>query len=335
MDVPVSNMQGHIESHAMTKNYRKVLAEKAKKGKSKVEKKKNPVKPNSFILFCRRHREEKRRQYPQLNMLGVNEKLREHWHSLTQEEKDFYKDSGEESSSIDLPNIVLDNPPSSSGSQSRIHKCRECGRMFNKIEILNQHIKDEHPSEIVTDETNIEVREATNESSGRNEPTIETSDVDIVETVTIEETLGELVTPENCDSEDAEQSVPIVADPSKILKCNQCSRMFLNENARELHIAQNHIEKESSEVANDTPEDSPSLFFVKVKNVWWPAESITDAKGEVIRMRIFNEKQNELEYDTNNSKETKPFYPIDKIPKSRSKEWKSGYMKALQIYQSK
>ena len=48
--------------------------------------------------------------FPQLSMLGINQKLREHWHSLTQEEKNTYKERETTvSTSSDINCIELKN----------------------------------------------------------------------------------------------------------------------------------------------------------------------------------------------------------------------------------
>ena len=97
--------------------------------------------------------------------------------------------------------------------------------------------------------------------------------------------------------------------------------MFLDSNSLQTQISQEHKEPQT-------------LYIIKIKNVWWPAESVSVSKGEVITVKIFNNERNEVECNSNNSKEIKPFAPIDKIPKTRSKEWKTGYDKALDLFSS-
>ena len=131
-----------------------------------------------------------------------------------------------------------------------------------------------------------------------------------------------------------------MGEHSHIHKCDKCERMFLNENAKEDHMARDHevaITPQSSGTLTTTPQEGTvprSLYFVRVKSLWWPAESVANSRGEVIRMKIFNDNENELEHDVNNAKDTKHFYPLEKILKSCSKEWKSGYKRALEIYNS-
>ena len=80
----------------MSASYKNSLALKSKGKKRKNQEEadnrgqKNP-RLNSFQIFCRAFREAKKLQFPQLNMLGINEKLREDWHKLSQSEKDAYK----------------------------------------------------------------------------------------------------------------------------------------------------------------------------------------------------------------------------------------------------
>ena len=182
MEVLISNLQGHLENHEMTSSYRNGLKEN--KNKKKTAASKNPVKLNSFILFCRNHREEKKKLFPQLNMLGINQKLREHWHSLSQEEKNGYKDSlveevaqGSQVRENQTTNIQVD----AGESQARIHKCQHCGRMFLNQEALNSHISQNHPEMLSADEA--EANSIDNGGTPEESGPVEMLDSGVTETV--------------------------------------------------------------------------------------------------------------------------------------------------------
>ena len=108
-------------------------------------------------------------------MLGINQKLREHWHSLTTAEKAAYKTTSTTADSLAAivppSSMTVDTPtttnatqpaaasqppatgPSSSNTvtssvlqrgQTTIHKCGDCGRMFFTQETLQTHRRAEH-----------------------------------------------------------------------------------------------------------------------------------------------------------------------------------------------
>ena len=118
---------------------------------------------------------------------------------------------------------------------------------------------------------------------------------------------------------------------TKIHKCAECGRMFLDKEALQVHQNHEHLTS-NKELESENP--SSSLYFIKINNIWWPAENISSGTGEIIKVRVFNKDLIELEFDANNSKETKPFIPLERIPRNRSKEWKTGYEKALNIFNS-
>ena len=124
--------------------------------------------------------------YPTFNMFGVNEKLREHWHSLTPAEKAGYKSlSADETlptvspptvspSTLSPPTVSQPQPtplttprpppelpvaarPSSSTvierGQTTIHKCVVCGKMFLNGNALTLHRRDVHGIALNTLET--------------------------------------------------------------------------------------------------------------------------------------------------------------------------------------
>ena len=96
VEVPKVSMKNHLESHELGDIYKTGL----NKTKSKKRKQSDSEAPathqprlNSFLVFCRTFREEKKRMFPQLNMLGINQKLREDWNLLSVEDKAAYKPS--------------------------------------------------------------------------------------------------------------------------------------------------------------------------------------------------------------------------------------------------
>ena len=76
------DLKDHIASHEMSSSYKNSLTSKSKKRKlneaneANERSGKNP-RLNSFIVFCRTFREAKKTEFPQLNMLAINAKLRE------------------------------------------------------------------------------------------------------------------------------------------------------------------------------------------------------------------------------------------------------------------
>ena len=131
-------------------------AKKSKAKKSKEPQTDQPTKLNSYLLFCRAFRESKKQAFQTLNMMGINEKLRQHWHSLSPEEKAAYKTSQGSSTS---PSVATSSPATVANStntlsssstselvrgQTTIHLCQECGRMFYSKEILEAHKREEH-----------------------------------------------------------------------------------------------------------------------------------------------------------------------------------------------
>ena len=89
-------------------------------------------------------------------MLGINEKLRQHWHSLSAEEKAAYKTS--QGSSTSTPSEATPSPSTATATatqssstssqllrgQTTIHLCQQCGRMFFTEETLETHKRVEH-----------------------------------------------------------------------------------------------------------------------------------------------------------------------------------------------
>ena len=90
ISVAVLSLREHQASHELTENYKTGLNKTAKKSKAKKSKEpqtNHPTKLNSYLLFCWAFRESKKQAFPTLNMMGINEKLSQNWHSLSHEEK--------------------------------------------------------------------------------------------------------------------------------------------------------------------------------------------------------------------------------------------------------
>ena len=96
MSVSSQMIDEHRESHQETASFKAALQKPVSKGKKKDSSKSHVL--NSYQVFCRAFLDSKKQMYPTLNMMGINEKLREHWHSLTLEEKAVYKSQPSSSS---------------------------------------------------------------------------------------------------------------------------------------------------------------------------------------------------------------------------------------------
>ena len=62
-----------------------------------------------------------------------------------------------------------------------------------------------------------------------------------------------------------------------------------------------------------------------MKNILWPAK-MTLSRQEVVHIRIYNDKDTEVEVEIT---KLKPFAPLARIPRSRTAEWRRGYDRAL------
>ena len=157
------SMKDHVASHEVTTSYKKSLASKPKKRKPQESQDTAPPKQprlNSFHVYCRAFRETKKQQFPQLDMLGINQKLREDWHKLTPAEKEAFKPSTETVPEVIAPSTTTSATPVSlptpaneipavsvahpEAGQMTIAKCGICGRMFLGESALNKHKADVH-----------------------------------------------------------------------------------------------------------------------------------------------------------------------------------------------
>ena len=93
-EVPKVSLKNHLESHELGAIYKiglnKTKSKKRKQSDSEAPASNQP-RLNSFLVFCRTFREEKKQMFPQLDMLGINKKLREDWSLLSVAEKAEYK----------------------------------------------------------------------------------------------------------------------------------------------------------------------------------------------------------------------------------------------------
>ena len=160
------DLKDHIASHEMSSSYKNSLTSKTKKRKLNETDERSNKNPrlNSFIVFCRTFREAKKHEFPQLNMLAINAKLREDWHKLSQSEKDAYKvdrpvvlqqtaNTVPEHQVCDTCNEVFmsevelcTHKKDHHSSQLTIKKCKDCGRMFLTDTALDLHKSKEHGS---------------------------------------------------------------------------------------------------------------------------------------------------------------------------------------------
>ena len=145
----------HATSHEITDSYKNGLVAKTKgKKKKAATDPEAPDKPrlNSFHIYCRAFREAKKLEFPQLNMLGINSKLRDDWRNLSQTEKEAFKPNT--GVSVSLPTSDPVSTPqaastahaasSSEPGQTTIEKCKDCGRLYFSKEALANHVREHH-----------------------------------------------------------------------------------------------------------------------------------------------------------------------------------------------
>ena len=286
-----SKLKAHMDHHKLSDHYRKGLTKSKAKKKKPTNESEEPPAPrlNSYLVFCRTFREEKKREFPQLNMLGINAILREEWSKLTIQEKAAYKppatstpsapaptaststessDTGPvvvapaASTSADSsdPGPVVAAPPRSTVNytQSQISVCNICGRMFFDSATLNEHKQFVHAISITTEE----VRPAETEPPA----------VDLLE---------------------QDQAVDL-------------------------------LEQEQAGPGQQPAGGEPAherKFWVKMKRVLWPCKLIEEGK-----VMVFNDAETVLEVDSDKLDE---FKPMNRIPRSKTAEWRRGYQKAL------
>ena len=316
IEVQESNLASHMESHNASDNYRLGLTKsKAKKTKTPSTANATP-RLNSFHVFCRAFREDKKKQFPQLNMLAINKLLRDDWHLLTDDQKAAYKPTNqslpsESSSSTPVSTEALStsssnvassvttessNTASAGYTQSQIIKCGTCGRLFLDEISLREHKLVAHGADTSTP-TQLPLESVTSESP--------TSDL------------------------------PGYVQ-SQISKCKTCGKLFLNTAALKVHIEESHDKTQNEteiQLPAETEESSTpqnlqgfgKLFWLKVKNVMWPCKSSGESE-ELIKVEIFNDLNAEVTVDVS---KLKPFKPISRIPRARTAEWRRGYERAL------
>ena len=151
-----SNLKAHMDHHQLSDKYRMGLdMPKTKPKKKKQAAASGDVTPaprlNSFHIFCRAFREEKRKQFPGLDMLGINKLLSQDWSKLTLEEKAAYKPKKNDENSAAKPleshstiTASVATCVSTNYTQSQIKKCGTCGRMFLDDESLSEHKRSVH-----------------------------------------------------------------------------------------------------------------------------------------------------------------------------------------------
>ena len=347
LDVAISSMRGHMANHELTEHYKTGLNKPTKKTKTKntnEAKGDQPTKLNSYQVFCRLFREEKKRLNPTLNMLGINEKLREHWHSLSPTEKAAYK-----TSNVMLPSAPPTPLPSDSPTVASLPLPTSVS-MQVAVHTLPVPI----PSVTVS-----------TASSTFTLP-------DSVPSSTVSSTASGSV------------NLTLQRGQTTIHKCSVCGKMFLNSNALDKHKGNDHglvviaedlpgneddqIEPEvsgplaascsTSPSAGTTELDSAAssgssitqvfnnkdniLFlilqifqpiqWVKLRNIFWPCRINVERVGqEVMNVTIFDDKNTTIDVEV---VKLKLFTLLEKIPRARTAEWKRGYARAAKEFQS-
>ena len=143
-------LKDHLESHDVTTSYKNGLVTKTKtksKKRKLTETQGDPVQPrlNSYLVYCRAFRETKKQQFPQLDMIGINQKLREDWHKLITAEKEAFKPtSTAEEIAPTAPTVPAPTRADIERGQMTILKCNACGRMFLNKDALDTHIREHH-----------------------------------------------------------------------------------------------------------------------------------------------------------------------------------------------
>ena len=325
IEVQESNLTSHMESHNASENYRLGLT-KSKSKKVKTPSTANaPPRLNSFHIFCRAFREDKKKQFPQLNMIAINKLLRDDWHLLSDDQKAAYRPTKQSTSSSEASSsastVAASMPTSSSTStttvasslatessntagagftQSQIKKCGICGRLFLDEISLQEHKQVAHG----------------------HDPSIPTELP--LETINVE-------SPES-DLPDYVQS--------QITKCKTCGKLFFNPAALKVHMEETHDSPVNEEEApqpaeiEETPipqnQEFGKLYWLKVKNVLWPCKSCGESE-ELIKVEIFNDSNTGISVDVS---KLKPFKPVSRIPRTRTAEWRRGYERALGCLES-
>ena len=274
VSVHESKLKIHMENHKISDNYRKGLT-KSKSKKKPSDSSLVPSAPrlNSYHIFCRAFREEKKKEFPELNMIGINALLREDWKQLTDNEKAAYKPPRASSptppaistpSVSSVPTLVVSSPTTTvvNYTQSQIKKCDICGRMFFDSATLEEHKHFVHGHPATPLETEV--------------PSIQ---VDVLQE----------------EAQEQPQANPV------------------------------QVQEPSDQVDVQTEEDEPTeerKYWLKVKSVLWPCRAI-----ETGRVKLYNDAETVLDVDDS---ELRPFEALERIPRSRTAEWRRGYQKALE-----
>ena len=108
---------------------------------------------------------------------------------------------------------------------------------------------------------------------------------------------------------------------SKIKKCGTCGRMFYGEDSFKDHIEQEHP---------DCLAPRKNLYWIKIKKVWGPCKSVGESE-ELLKVEIYDDKKTMENVDVSKLKE---FTLLPSIAKSRTQEWRHGYTKAVDEFES-
>ena len=333
-----SKMKSHMDNHTVTENYRKGMnkvnpkEKKPKKGKPDSS---SAPRLNSYHVFCRAFREEKKRLFPQLDMIAINAILLEDWRKLSPEEKVAYK-----------PNNGTPTVSSESTAMATI------GSSESSSPSTDSSITAAMPNSESSTPLPLEASEATIDSS---EPSTPPATSSLATVLSNSESTSDLLdssppsTRTLAAREDSGSSgtsldgclnVPSTKTggyiQSRILKCATCGRMFLDETSLDEHKKFVHgiIQLTPALAAIQEKEQAKSSFYwVKLKSLLWPCKMAmeddfedVDADQGKVTVVIYNDKETEVDVEKAKLKE---FEPLAKIPRSRTAEWKRGYEKAL------
>ena len=229
IDVPLANFANHVESHNLVDNYKNTLnGTKGKKRKQPGSGEPKQIKLNSFVRFCQFFRKEKKRMFPNLSMLGINEKLREDWRKLTPEEKASFKE-GQEGPTLPVTNTSVPEAPVTAMAES-----------FDVI-IEPQPLEPTTSADVPL-------------LSNPIRPDLSVSSANVA------------LPPQPIESA-AETSDKADAGQTFIIKCNVCGKLFFNKLALDKHVEKSHNEAieegnlDTTTLSNEAPNAQVNTIF--------------------------------------------------------------------------
>lgn len=344
VEILKTDLSNHMENHNLSANYRKGLSKSKKSKATPTGSTQNPPKLNSFIVFCRAFREEKKRLFPQMNMLEINKLLRDDWAKLSPDQKATYKitQPSTEVTLDALPAIASTLSDSSTPIPPEVPSldfpAGASPPTTNGPAIIPLNIaSDVLPATISVNEIGssfsvppqeLEVESPTTNSSKESASASASDSIPLVNAASS-------IDPPAADVGHLDEAIDNVEETlvvqnrrrtsnytqSKIKKCGTCGRMFYGEDT-----FKDHIEKEHP----DCLEPRKNLYWIKVKKVWWPCKSVGESE-ELLKVEIYDDKKTMENVDVSKLKE---FTLLPSIAKSRTQEWRRGYAKAVDEFES-